>query len=216
MITLIANLKGGSGKSTVTFNLALWLMRAGKTVFTYDLDPQCTLSDAAQVRKEESYEPLLNVFTRYILPKNLKPDDEVLIDVGVADMKSMKKAISTADRVVIPVPPSQADIWSTQRFLYIIASEVKDKPPEVFTFVNRADTHAYVKETKEAEQALMTLPDVKVLTQRLSQRTTFRRSFSEGLTVCELEPKSKATQEFEQFANILFPLSKKKTKARNN
>ncbi len=32
MITVIANLKGGSGKSTVAFNLGVWLEKNGKSV----------------------------------------------------------------------------------------------------------------------------------------------------------------------------------------
>ena len=47
MITVIANLKGGTGKSTVTFNLAIWLQSMGRRVTAIDLDPQQTLADAA-------------------------------------------------------------------------------------------------------------------------------------------------------------------------
>ena len=61
MITVIANLKGGSGKSTVTFNLGLWLQMKGQPVVAYDLDPQQTLSDVAEVRREEGYAPPLQV-----------------------------------------------------------------------------------------------------------------------------------------------------------
>lgn len=52
MITLIGNLKkGGTGKSTVTFNLALWVAtRHNKHVIVYDLDPQATTSDAFEIR----------------------------------------------------------------------------------------------------------------------------------------------------------------------
>ncbi len=50
MITLVGSLKGGSGKSTVTFNLAVWLSMAGQEVLAIDVDPQATLSDVAEVR----------------------------------------------------------------------------------------------------------------------------------------------------------------------
>ncbi|HGG59015.1 MAG TPA: ParA family protein, partial [Gammaproteobacteria bacterium] len=42
MITVIGSLKGGSGKSTVTFNLGVWLSMAGQSVQLIDLDPQAT------------------------------------------------------------------------------------------------------------------------------------------------------------------------------
>jgi len=57
MITVIANLKGGSGKSTVAFNLAVWLENNGQHVVGYDLDPQCTFSDLGMLRKEIGNEP---------------------------------------------------------------------------------------------------------------------------------------------------------------
>lgn len=206
MITVIGSLKGGSGKSTVTFNLALWLMREGKDVFTYDLDPQCTLSDAVQVRKEEGYEPAVKVYNRYQKPQQKHPADvEALIDVGAANMRGMKRALSLAHQIVIPVTPSQADIWSAQRFLYLISKEInQEKPPTVFAFINRADTHSGVRESDQAEDALAVLPGVTILKNRLSQRTVYRRSFSEGLAIFELEPGGKATQEFDAFAQRLY------------
>jgi len=208
MITMVGNLKGGSGKSTVTFNLAVWLASTGKSIELYDLDPQCTLGDVLQVRKEEGFEPELKIH-RYLRPAQKSAASnselEILIDVGTANMTGMKRAITVADRIIIPVPPSQADIWSTQRFLYLIASEKREKPLEVIVFINRADTHIAVHESNEAEAALQSLPGIKMLPQRLSQRIAYRRSFSEGLAVFELEPTGKAALEFQNFAKLLYP-----------
>ena len=63
MITVIANLKGGTGKSTVTFNLAVWLDSINRKVTVIDLDPQRTLSDVAALRVEEKIEPVIHVET---------------------------------------------------------------------------------------------------------------------------------------------------------
>jgi chromosome partitioning protein len=202
MITVIGNLKGGSGKSTVTFNYAIWLMTMGETVLAYDLDPQSTLSEVVKVREEEEYLPALKVYNRHVQPKNTRPS-QILIDVGTANMVAMKKAITLAQRIIVPVGPSQADVWSTQRFLLLIASEVKEKPPQILVFVNRADTHAAIRESDETESALRLLPGIKVLDTRLCQRTIYRRSFSEGLAVFEMEPSGKAAKEFEQFAQLI-------------
>ncbi|EIJ42780.1 ATPase involved in chromosome partitioning [Beggiatoa alba B18LD] len=206
MITVIGNLKGGSGKSTVTFNLALWLRQAGKSVTAYDLDPQSTLCDAAQVRKEEGYEPALTIQTRHNKLEKDNSEQEILIDVSAANMAGMKKALSLANRIIIPVCPSQADLWSTQRFLLTIASLINTNapPPQVLAFINRADTHSAIRETEETENALSSLQGIRVLKTRLCQRTVYRRSFSEGLAVYELEPSSKGAQEFEAFAQGIF------------
>jgi chromosome partitioning protein len=204
MITVIGNLKGGTGKSTVAFNLAVWLATNGRDVSLFDLDPQATLSDVAQIREEEEYLPAIKV-TNDIAKLKARKNKEILVDVGTADFESMKLALSLADRVVVPVPPSQADIWSTQRFMKII-DEVNEggKKPEILGFINRADTHIHVRETGEAEEALLHLPGIKLIDVRLYQRTAYRRSFSEGLGVFELEPKSKAAGELNKLASILF------------
>jgi chromosome partitioning protein len=206
MITVIGSLKGGSGKSTVTFNLAVWLEMAEAEVLVVDADPQATLSDVSEVRTEEGYEPILNVKDTTVLSrKQLKGYDEVLIDVGTSDLESMKLALALADRVVIPVPPSQADIWSTQRFLKFLDDVLDGERPELFAFINRADTHHAIRESDEAAAALVSLPGIRFITHRLCQRTVFRRSFSEGLAVYELDPRGKGSKEFYALTAALYP-----------
>lgn len=209
MITVIANLKGGSGKSTVTFNLGLWLQMKGQPVVAYDLDPQQTLSDVAEVRREEGYTPPLQVNQ----PRDSLLDDmqyhpektQVLVDVGASNMQDMKLALSVANRIIIPVPPSQPDVWATQRFLTIVSELESNKNPEMHVFVNRADTHSAVRESDETEEVLAQLPGVKLLPQRLHQRTIYRRSLSEGMSVFEISKRSKAVDEFNRLAGILYP-----------
>lgn len=205
MITVIGNLKGGTGKSTVTFNLAVWLALNDHKVKIYDLDPQATLSDVADIREEDEYEPVVSVSNRI---NDIKSEtaEHILIDIGTADTDAMKKAISITDRIIVPVPPSQADIWSTQRFIKMVIDIYgKNKMPQMLGFVNRADTHIGVRETGEAEDALKILPHIDLIGTRLYQRTTYRRSFSEGLAVFELEPKGKAAAEVNKFASMVFP-----------
>ena len=206
MITVIGSLKGGSGKSTVTFNLAVWLTMANVDVQVIDLDPQATLRDVADVREEEGYKPTISVKGKKALNKEkLDKADEVLIDVGTADLETMKKAIGIADRILVPVPPSQADIWSTQRFIQFVHSLGVEQNVGILGFINRGDTHHAVRETDEAAAALVSLPGIKFLKPRLSQRTIFRRSFSEGLAVFELQTKAKGTKEFNALCAKLYP-----------
>jgi chromosome partitioning protein len=206
MITVIGSLKGGSGKSTVTFNLAVWLEMAEAEVLVIDADPQATLSDVAEVRAEEGFEPYLNIKNASALSrKKLAGYDEVLIDVGTSDIESMKLALALANRVVIPVPPSQADIWSTQRFINFLDEAVDGDRPELLTFINRADTHHAIRESDEAAAALVSLPGVDFIKYRLCQRTVFRRSFSEGLAVYELDPRGKGSKEFYALTAALYP-----------
>lgn len=208
MLTVVGNLKGGTGKSTVAFNLAVWLAHDKTGVMTFDLDPQCTLVDVCEVREEDGYEPNFQVSTDLSALEEMAADKKnkmpIIVDMSASNMPAMEKAISLADRILIPVQPSQADIWSTQRFLKIINNSInKDNKTEVLGFINRADTHIGVRETDEAEQALQMLQGVKAMDIRLHQRTAYRRSFSEGLGVFELDPMGKASKEMKKLAAML-------------
>lgn len=205
MITVVGNLKGGTGKSTVAFNLAVWLAKQGKKTVLFDLDPQNTFHDVLAVRREEGYLPELPLAGDFLALEKLakSPSAEVIIDVSIGDKEAMLAAIARADRIVIPCAPSQADIWSTQKFLGMIESTGKKKT--VFAFINRADTHHMVIETQEAEEALDKLKGLKRLPIRLYQRTAYRRSFSEGLAVFELNAYDKASQEVLALAALLYP-----------
>ena len=199
MITVVGNLKGGTGKSTIAFNLALWLLDKGNKVAVYDLDPQATLRDVAELRSEEGFEPFLSVAET--LPEHDK--GEMLIDIGVSNMTGLNEALARADQVIIPVSPSQADVWSTQRFLEIIRA-TSTKAPTLYAFINRADTHPAARENAETEMALRQLGGLEVLPVRLAQRIVFRHSFSEGLAVFELEPSGKASQELTALAEAVY------------
>ena len=213
MLTVVGNLKGGTGKSTVAFNLAVWLAHDKNGVMAFDLDPQCTLVDVCDVRLEDGYEPTFEVSTSLVelearvcdsRASDSSKTEPIIVDMSVANMPAMQKAISLADRILIPVQPSQADIWSTQRFLKIVRDNInQDNKPEVLGFINRADTHIGVRETDEAESALKMLPGLTPLNIRLYQRMAFRRSFSEGLSVFELDPMGKASKEMQTLAKLL-------------
>jgi chromosome partitioning protein len=207
MITVIGNLKGGSGKSTVAFNLAIWRAMQNKPVRLLDLDPQRTLTDLVSVRTEESYIPALDLLSPDSDLAQLRREAaDVLIDVGASSFERMLEAIRNADAVLVPVVPGQADVWSTQRYLKIVQGE---RRPEcrVMLFLNRTDALGGSKETREASVALNVLMNmldgVSVLPGRLGQRISFCRSLSEGLAVFELDPKSKATQEFFDLADAI-------------
>jgi chromosome partitioning protein len=205
MITVIANLKGGTGKSTVTFNLAVWLSSMGKEPLVVDLDPQRTLSDVAALRAEENVATHIEVLSGAFPDVGLLEEAvEVLVDVGTADLDAFRRALVIADRVLIPVTPSQADIWSTQRFVQFLYKVTEGDAPESIAFINRADVNRAIPASDEAAAALTSLPGIRLISQRVSDRPVFRDSFSEGLAVFELEPRSKAAAEFVALATALF------------
>ena len=206
MITVVGNMKGGTGKSTVAFNLSIWVAtRRNVHVSVYDLDPQATITDALEIRTEDGHVPTIVPLNDVNELSDEGKHTEVIIDIGISDSKAMNTAIEKADRILIPVAPSQADVWSTQRFLKLISNvRKKGKKAEILGFMNRSDTHRAVRETDDAFEALSTLDGLEMLESRLYQRTAYRRSFSEGMAVFELDPKSKAAAEIEELGQLLY------------
>jgi len=203
MLTLFANFKGGTGKSTLVFNMAMWRILQGKKVTVCDLDPQRTVTDVAAIRDEDGVQPSLSVV--HVLPEHGKAKGDWLIDVGTSDMGSLRAAIRMCSKIVIPVTPSQADIWATQHFLDIVETERKgEKMPPIVAFINRADPHPRSRENAETLEALETLEAIKALPQKMVQRLAFRRSFSEGLAVFELDPSGKAASELDELARAIY------------
>jgi len=212
VITVVGNFKGGTGKSTVVFNLTIWLATQGKKTAAVDLDPQGSLTDVMYVREEMEYTPLVPVFQE--LNKKLRKGfDEIIVDVGTADLPAMEKAMTQADRVIIPVAPSQADVWSTQRYMDLVRKNCK-KGTIITGLINRADTHPKVKETEEAMEALTMISGLNMQKSYLYQRTVYRRAFSEGLAVFEMMPANKAAGEVWRLSRSLFKtgVAKKKKK----
>ncbi|HID01280.1 MAG TPA: ParA family protein [Piscirickettsiaceae bacterium] len=213
MITIIGNMKGGTGKSTLAFNLAIWLAYRQPPLI-FDLDPQQTLADAIEVRKQENFTPALESARDCNHLSNLSTDREVIIDVSMSDSTALDQALLLAERVLIPVAPSQADVWSTQRFVQHIQQLRPTQPPTILGVINRADTHPFIPETAETEAALEHLAPLQRIPIRLYHRTAYRRSFSEGMAVFELEPNGKAAREINKLAAYLYPhLTKIRNKA---
>jgi len=207
MITVVGNMKGGSGKSTVAFNLGVWRAMQNRSVKLVDLDAQRTLSDLVAIRAEEGFVPELGMLSADINLSDLRSDPaDIIVDVGASNFERMLEAIRHADCILIPVVPGQADVWSTQRYLKIVQGE-RRPGCSVMLFLNRTDALGGSKETREAAVALNVLMNmlegVTVLPGRLGQRVSFCRSLSEGLAVFELDRRSKATQEFSDLANAI-------------
>ncbi len=202
MRLVIASMKGGTGKSTVAFNLAVWLSyRLDSPLQLYDLDPQSTLNDVCELREEFEYEPSLQCHTT-LSKQSMDAEAYAIFDTSFSNPKALHAALRKADLTLLPVGPSQADVWSAQRYLQLIG---KNSDMPIKAFINRADTHHAIKESDQAAEALHQLEGIEVLDVRLYQRTAYRRSLSEGLGVFELQPRSKASREIEALASQLFP-----------
>ncbi|MCC6198335.1 MAG: ParA family protein [Burkholderiales bacterium] len=119
---LVANPKGGSGKTTLATNIAGWLAGKRQRVGLQDVDPQGS-STQWLARRPNLFPPIAG-FTADAGKKEMK---DVGIEWLVVDSAAgtrgdaLRDAVRRADAVVVPVSPSSFDMAATAAFLSAIA-----------------------------------------------------------------------------------------------
>jgi len=117
---LIANPKGGSGKTTLTVNIAGYLANRGQRVALLDLDRQQSATRWLALRPD-------NLPPIRILESKKEEDqrsDWLVIDSPAAlHGKNLAHAIKLASKIIVPVAPSLFDLQASRDFLQTLAEE---------------------------------------------------------------------------------------------
>jgi chromosome partitioning protein len=121
-VFLVANPKGGVGKSTVATNLAGYFARQGHRTMLGDLDRQ--QSSRAWLALRPSTLPAIETWDvdaeRIARPP--RGVSHVVLDSPAALHGSLlKESLRVADRVIVPLQPSLFDIYATTTFLAKLA-----------------------------------------------------------------------------------------------
>ena len=128
----VLNQKGGSGKSTISQNIAIGLARAGEKILLIDTDPQKTTTMWNSLREDDLDVLVLSIEDPKALKKSLqefKPIyNRIIIDGCASENKTMAASIISSDFIIIPLQPTGADFWSTETLEERIleAKEIKD------------------------------------------------------------------------------------------
>jgi chromosome partitioning protein len=117
---LLANPKGGCGKTTLAVNLACYYARRGLTVALVDLDEQGSCMTWLEQRPEKHPEIM-----GWHAVRGGKPpfnDTDVVVMDGPARIKSAKleRALDNAHVVLVPALPSIFDLQAVSGFLEIL------------------------------------------------------------------------------------------------
>ncbi|MEM9331436.1 MAG: ParA family partition ATPase [Pseudomonadota bacterium] len=196
-IITIAQQKGGSGKTTLAANLAVSLARDGKrSVAVLDTDPQGSLGRWAMIREEQHGENLPNVSlktasawgARYEARGLAKDFDYVIIDTPPKMDIDGRPSIEIADLVVVPVTPSEMDIWATMPTLELVQGSKKEHLIVLNRINPRTNLAQHIRD--EIEKS-----DFKLAKSEIRHRVAYADVIGRGLSVLETRAAKSAHQE---------------------
>lgn len=140
-VVTVAQQKGGSGKTTVSVNLAVHWAQVGKRVAVIDSDAQGSLGRWFMTRLEHTMgAPGMDFSTAsawgvsYEVDKYRKTHDVVIVDTPPKIDSDMRPALRCCDLVVCPIAASEVDMWATEGVLEMASREGK----VVMAVLNRA------------------------------------------------------------------------------
>lgn len=205
MIVLIANPKGGVGKSTVATNLAGYYANAGRSTMLGDLDRQ--QSSLAWLAIRPGSTPGIETWDRTNgvarVPNGVT---HVVLDTPAALRgNDLKDVLKKADKVIVPLQPSIFDIYATQTFLANLAEHSKlEDEGAVGVLGVRVD-----ERTRAAEQLHRFVDSVGLPVLGFLRNTQiYVQLAARGLTLWDVAP-YRVSQDIEQWQPLLKWLGRK-------
>lgn len=212
MIITVGGIKGGSGKTTVATNLAVYISHQGGDVLLVDADDQETATDFTTWREETKAGEIGYTAVRLSgdqvrsqVSKLKAKYEYIIIDTGGRDTTSQRAALFIADVYLLPFNPRSFDVWTVSKVEKLIGEirAVRASELLVFTFINRADARG--SDNNDAAELLAQSEEMQYLNMPLGNRKAFSHAAAKGLGVIEIVPNDeKATREISTlFAHVL-------------
>ena len=137
---LVANPKGGAGKTTLATNLSGYFANQGKSVTLCDLDRQQSALRWMAFR-DPALPPVTGYYAGNQIVLNLpKESDWVVVDApaGLQGYK-LSDYLRAVERVLVPLVPSVFDMAATEDFLNSIRGEIRSNRMKVGIVAMRVD-----------------------------------------------------------------------------
>ena len=142
-VIVVANPKGGAGKSTLSTNIAGYLARQGHQVMLGDADTQQS-SKFWLSQRPDTLPPVATWEYEADLVLTAKPPrgtTHVVIDTpGGMQGWRLQEVVQRADKVIVPIMPSIFDMQATHNFLTRLKELTAKIPTEVGVVGNRMDS----------------------------------------------------------------------------
>lgn len=202
MILLVGGEKGGSGKSCLAQNIAVYLAKEqGANVMLVDCDPQKTTSDWIQTRHsspELEWISCVQLFgkVRYELQGFERNYDYVIIDCGGRDSATLRSALSVATHVLIPMRPKRRDLKTVPHVEELIntCKMINPNMREAVVMTQCPSLPNQVNRILEAKDVCKSY-GLNVLNAVTFSRNVYDDSEEQGSSVIEQDPQGKAAEE---------------------
>ena len=194
---LIANPKGGSGKTTLSTNIAGYIASRGQRVAILDLDRQKSATQWLATRSPG----LASIELMQSEVERESPLEWLVIDSPAGlHGKNLDHALKLVHRVIVPIAPSAFDIQASRDFLEALHHEKTVRKGKIFVGVVGMRMDPRTRAALTLEQFLKGL-DMPVLAY-LREAQVYVNAAFEGKTLFDLPP-SLAQRELEQWAYML-------------
>ncbi|MGC2048032.1 MAG: ParA family protein [Gallionella sp.] len=120
---LIANPKGGCGKTTLTVNIAGFLANRGQSVALLDMDRQQSAALWVETRPEEL--PPVRLLKHSIEQDNAFKWLVVDSAAGISGSNLAYSLVNRAGNIIVPITPSLFDLHASSDFLQTLIAEKK-------------------------------------------------------------------------------------------
>lgn len=200
-VVLLANPKGGCGKTTVATNLAGALAARGERVYLWDLDRQKSALEWLSLRPATL--PTIRRLDGRMSeddPGTVLPGWMVLDSPAGLHGKNLGHAIKAAHKVIVPIQPSLFDMAATRDFVRLLMEEKAVRRQRTFVAIVgvRVDPRTRAATTLKAFLAQYELPVLAFL----RDTQLYPNAAFTGRSVFDL-PSSLVQQEMEQWLRIV-------------
>ncbi|MEP7156420.1 MAG: ParA family protein [Betaproteobacteria bacterium] len=193
---LIANPKGGAGKTTLSTNLAGYLASRGEQVFLWDLDRQKSALHWLSTRPAH-----LPAIQRLDSGRQ-KPGEGVLVLDSPAGLHGEKLAdlVKRVEKVIVPIVPSSFDLAATRIFLEELMGEKSVRKGKAFVAIVGMRVDARTRAAEKLDEFLAPV-ELPVLTHLRDTQNYVTAAF-EGKSIFDMAP-STVVQDLAQWQPII-------------
>ena len=202
MIITLSHQKGGVGKSTIAWNLAVHFSKLLPTT-VIDLDTQQSLTTTNEIRIDQGLTPLkikhfksADELASYV--EGDKSDELTIIDSGGFDSTFNRIAILGSDLLITPVSDKPFDLMGLQKYEEILASLSNIQGELVQSHILFNNLNPALKNYGDLIEFVCSSEHFELMISVLRQRVDIANSIGVGKSIKEFRQFSKADREFDE------------------